>query len=98
MVAARPDKDQRRPATSKRVTLEGAHIAVLLTIRHDDAQFAGVLLDRVLPPVQRAPVEDGHTRHVTCRVRHDRESASPIDRLEQLVGPRARERLGRYGH
>jgi hypothetical protein len=97
VVAACPFEDQSRPATWKNLTPGGAQVAMLLTICHDDAQFLGVLPDRVLPPVHRATVEDSHTRHVTSRVPHTIESALPIDRLAQAVGPLVPERLGRFG-
>jgi hypothetical protein len=67
VVATSPIKYKRRAATWLRLDALCAHVAVLLPICHDHAEFARIALDRVLPAIHRPSIQDGDFRQVTVR-------------------------------
>ncbi len=65
VVATSPIKYKRRAATWLSLDALCAHVAVLLAICHDHAEFVRIALDRVLPTIHRPSIQDGDFRQVT---------------------------------
>jgi hypothetical protein len=59
---------------------------MLLPICHDNTEFGGVVLDRMLPTIHRAAVEDNHISGSTSMVQgHGKEDLRPDCRSQPSV-------------
>ena len=60
VVTTRPIEDLGQPAIGQRLHNDRPPIAMLLPIGHEDTKFGGIVLNRMLPTIHRAAVEDDH--------------------------------------
>jgi hypothetical protein len=63
-----PHKHKRRSAIWQHLKIISPHVAVLLSIGHDNTEFTGFTLDGVLAPIHRTSTEHRHLSQVGFRV------------------------------
>jgi hypothetical protein len=67
-VTTHPIEDERKPTFRQRLGVIRPPVTMLLPIGHDNTEFGRFVLDRMLPTIHRAAVEDNHISGFTSTV------------------------------
>jgi hypothetical protein len=78
VVTTGPIEDRHQPSIGPWLGAAGPTVTVLLPIGHDDTEFDGAHLDRVLPTVHRAAVENSHISRSTFGMQGHAERISDL--------------------
>jgi hypothetical protein len=78
VVTTHPIEDERKPTIRQRLGVIRPPVTMLVPIGHDNTEFGRVVLDRMLPTIHRAAVEDNHIGSFISMVQgHGKEDLRP---------------------